>query len=185
MSLNSSPSEVLCCPAHVLLAGRVQRDTQQLNLNGSFSAASIVCVHTHATYVRGAAGIKMTTVVLGCRCAQRAREVTLAMVVASETSQPSVSGREEVTRHHCLVWRGTAGSPGGPDLPVWESREGLVSPVNTHVERMEIKFRGVQLILFNWKEKKSNKLLATLLCYGVCCKIWRPLPLRHFCWLQC
>lgn len=32
------------------------------------------------------AGIKMTIGVLGCRCTQRAREVTLAMVAAAETS---------------------------------------------------------------------------------------------------
>lgn len=175
MSWNFSPSEVLGCPADVLLAGQVLRvawcDTQQQNLNGSFSPANIVlraCVLARV-YERGAAGIKMTTEVLGCRCAQRAGEVTLAMVAASESSQPSVSGHEEVTPHHCLVWRGTVGSLEGPDLPVLGA-ERDVWTLNTHVERIEIKFKGVQLILCNWKEKKSNKLLPTLLCYGVCCK---------------
>lgn len=62
-----------------------------------------VCACSRASMKEVRQGIKMTTGVLGCRCAHRAGEVTLAMVVASETSQPSVSGREEVTPHHCLV----------------------------------------------------------------------------------
>lgn len=95
-------------------------DTQQQNLNGSFSPANIVCVRacSRVCMREMRQGMKMTTGLLGCRCAHRAGEVTLAMVVASETSQPSVSGHEEVTRHHCLVWRGTAGSLRGPDLPI-------------------------------------------------------------------
>lgn len=68
--------------------------------------------------MQGVAGIKMMMGVLGCRCTQRAGEVTLAMVATAEMSQPSVLGHEEVTQHHCLVWRGTLRSLGGPDLPV-------------------------------------------------------------------
>lgn len=49
-----------------------------------------------------------------------AREVTLAMVETTERSQPSVMDREELTQHHCLVWRGTLGSLEGPDLLGWD-----------------------------------------------------------------
>lgn len=65
------------------------------------------------------AGIRMMVGLLGCRCTRRAGEVTLAMVTAIETTQPSVPANEEVTPHHCLVRQGTLGSLEGPDLLVW------------------------------------------------------------------
>lgn len=104
---------------------RAQHDvTHQENLNGSFSP---VTMGREGPGGEGSAqgcsqdiaGIRMMVGLLGCRCTRRAGEVTLAMVTAIETTQPSVPANEEVTPHHCLVRQGTLGSLEGPDLLVW------------------------------------------------------------------